>query len=61
MSDLSGIRWLLFGLQLSITGVALMAVSSGSGFDAVGMGMIYFGLLCGLIGKFGPKNERDFS
>ena len=61
MTDLAGIRWLLFGLQLSVVGVAVMAASGGSVFAVVGLGMIFFGLLCGLIGQFGPANATDLA
>jgi hypothetical protein len=56
VTDLTGIRWLLFGLQLSVVGIAIMAVSGGSVFAAVGAGMIFFGLLSGVIGQFGPSD-----
>ena len=57
MTDLTGIRWLLFGLQLSIVGMALFAVSGGNLLAVPGIGMIFFGLLCGAIGQFGPDRQ----
>lgn len=55
MSDLEGIRLILFGILLAVIGVGLMLASSQFVFF-LGIIAMAFGLLFGIMGQFGARN-----
>lgn len=57
MSEHQGIRMILFGILLAIIGAAFALAGDGL-FAFVGVIVMFFGLLFGVMGQFGVSNSQ---